>query len=123
MSVIGILSPRCCSFFRGSWLILSGRNMPSSPSAETGNRLIKARIESHSAVAREYLEVIEFFLCELILKKVEDIIRGVPKSGNDCAGSGRHVQCTNSSLVFVEARAQLELVLQIRSYCFSAPGR
>jgi hypothetical protein len=63
--------------------------MPSSPSTERGNRLIKIRIESHSAVAREYLEVIEFFLCELIFKKVEDIIRGVPKSGNDSAGFGR----------------------------------
>src|SRR5258708_28113964 len=89
MSVIGILSPRCCSFFRGSWLILSGRNMPSSPSTETGNRLIESRIESHSAVAREYLQVIEFFLCELILKKVADITRGVPKNENDCGEFGR----------------------------------
>src|SRR6266478_450627 len=80
MSVIGILSPRCCSFFRGSWLILSGMNMPSSPSTETESKLRKSRTERHSAVAREYLEIIEFFLYGSSSKKTKDIIRGVPKA-------------------------------------------
>src|SRR3977135_2521567 len=65
MSVMGIFSPRCCSFLSGSWLRVSGRNIPSSPNTETGTKLIKNRSESSSAVAREYFEVIESFLCEL----------------------------------------------------------
>jgi len=45
--------------------------MPSSPRTETGTRLTKSISERHSPVAREYFEVIEFFLCGLIFKKEE----------------------------------------------------
>jgi hypothetical protein len=45
--------------------------MPSSPKTETGTRITKSISERHSAVVREYFEVIEFFLCGLILKQVE----------------------------------------------------
>src|SRR5712692_6512507 len=61
MSVIGIFSPRCCSFFRESWLSVSGRNRPSSLRTGTGTRLTKIKTVSSNTVAREYVEVMKAF--------------------------------------------------------------
>jgi hypothetical protein len=58
-------------------------NMPSSPRTETGTKLLMSSRESQSAIPREYFKVIECVLYELILKKWRDIIRGLPKSGNE----------------------------------------
>src|SRR5438094_42070 len=66
-AVIGIFSPRCCSFLIGNSFKVSGRNMPSSPRTGAGIKLTKNSRERKSAATREYFDVMDFPLARIKL--------------------------------------------------------
>src|SRR5207248_8345339 len=100
MSVIGIFSPRCCSFLIGNSFKVSGRNMPSSPRAGAGIKLTKNSKERKSAATREYFDVMNFPLARIKLSWAmlpdEDEFRKI-REENTASVDYRSINCSLGS--------------------------